>query len=159
MPYYIKEIVFALGAMGIALVFLYNSAILSDSSALLPRILCGIIFLLAIFMAVNAVRGEKSNQFVAQKARPPVNVKRIWIFIAFMVAYVALVQPLGYFVVTPLYILSTCWYLRAAGIVKSLSLAAGFSVLVYLVFVRLLFLPVPMGSFKLFSEVIHHGIG
>jgi len=159
MPYVIKEIVFALGAMGIAAVFLYNSAVLTDSSAMMPRILCGLILLLACLMIFHAIRAERRGELAAQNARPPVNLKRIWIFMGLLVGYVLLAQPVGYFIITPVYILVACWYLRAAGVVTRVGLAVGVPLLVYLLFVRLLHLPVPMGKFSFFTEVMRHGMG
>ena len=159
MPYFIKEIVFALGSIGVALVFVYNSRVMTDSVAMFPRILCALVIVLACLMAHQTMRVEKRGGHAAQNARPPVNIRRIWIFMALVVGYVALVEPLGYFVITPLYIIAACQYLRTASWVTRLCLSVGFPVLVYFLFVRLLHLPMPLGLFKLFAEVMHHGIG
>ncbi|SBV92346.1 conserved membrane hypothetical protein [uncultured delta proteobacterium] len=159
MPYFAKEILFTLGTSGLALLFLVYSQELTDSAAMLPRILCGLIFLLSALMAFNAVRAEKRGEHAIQEARPPVNLKRIWIFIGLLIGYVALVQPLGYFVITPVFIVAACWFLRATTLVTCVGIAIGFPVLVYLVFVRLLHLPVPMGGFEFFAEVARHGLG
>lgn len=159
MRYFAKELFFTLGTTGLALLFLFYSQELTDSAAMLPRILCGLILLLSALMALNAIRTEKHGEHAAQEARPPVNLKRIWGFIFLLVGYVVLVQPLGYFVITPVFILFACWFLRATAPVRAICIAIGFSVLVYLVFVRLLFLPVPMGILGFFAEVTYYGLG
>jgi hypothetical protein len=56
-----------------------------------------------------------------------------------------LLEPLGYFIVTPLFLLGTLLYLRACRLWVAAVIAALAPVFVYFIFIMLLDLPVPMG--------------
>ena len=154
MSHLFKESLFAVGAVGLSLLFIIQSQKLTNSAAMLPRLLAWIIMLLSVLMLFAAVREHKLALLnpKAQDPGPPVEVKRVCIYMAMLIGYVALVEPLGYFFATPLYIVSSYLFLRALGLMASLAVAVGFSALVYAVFVCILHLPVPLGILEKFLE-------
>jgi hypothetical protein len=142
----LKEILFAAGAVGLALLFIIQSRNLTASAAMLPRLLAGLIIVLSGLMALSAVRAHQ-RMVRAGEVEPVdvIDVRRVCLFMVIIIAYVTLMEPLGYFVVTPLFIVGTYMYLRALSLKWSLLVALGFCVLVYGVFVKVLYLPVPLG--------------
>ena len=146
MPFVLKEILFVLGSIGLSLLFLIYSVGLPDSAALMPRILATLIIVLSLGMAWQAIAAHKRMVEAGQREEIPfINIKLVSLFLVFIIAYIALIDVLGYFIATPLFIVGTYMYLRALSVKGALLVAAGFCVLVYGVFVKVLYLPVPMG--------------
>jgi hypothetical protein len=145
MPYIVKELLFVAGAVLLAVLFLYDSLSLANSAAKFPRLVAGYIILLAGIMGLQAVRRHKSGGESAPSGREPVKIQRICLFLCLLLAYVSLVEPLGFFVATPLYIACAFWYLRATNPITAIAIVLGLSLLIYCVFVEFLHLPVPMG--------------
>ena len=146
MPFVLKEILFVVGAICLSLLFLFYSMDLPSSAALMPRILASMIILLSLGMAWQGIAAHKRMINAGEREEIPViNVKLVSLFLGFIVAYIALINVLGYFVATPLFIVGTYMYLRALSVKGALLVAAGFCILVYGVFVKVLYLPVPLG--------------
>ena len=146
MPLILKEILFACGAVALSLLFIVQSFKLTDSSALMPRILAGLIILLSAIMVAQGVIARRRMIKVGQQENiPPVNVPLVTLFLIFIVVYVVLIDVIGYFVATPLFIIGTYLFLKAMQPRNAVLVAAGFCVLVYGVFVKVLHLPVPLG--------------
>ncbi len=151
MPRVLKELLFACGAVGLALLFIIQSFNLSLSAAFFPRLLAGLIIFLALLMVLNALREQKRMQLAGEvEVVEPINIQLVCIFMGIIIAYVALVEPLGYFIATPLFIVGSYLFLRALSLKWALLVAAGFCVLVYGVFVTVLHLPVPLGIMEPF---------
>ncbi|PKL07337.1 MAG: hypothetical protein CVV53_00075 [Spirochaetae bacterium HGW-Spirochaetae-9] len=70
---------------------------------------------------------------------------RLVLFVALIAAYVFLLKPVGYFIVTPLFIVAAFLLLEATSLLVGILTGIGFSVFVYFLFVVFLHLPVPMG--------------
>jgi hypothetical protein len=145
-PLILKEILFACGAVALSLLFIVQSFKLTDSSALMPRILAVLIILLSAFMVVQGVTARRRMIEAGQKENiPPVNVPLVTLFLIFIVVYVALIEVIGYFVATPLFVIGSYLFLKAMKPRNAIFVAAGFCALVYGVFVKMLHLPVPLG--------------
>ncbi|GHV53821.1 hypothetical protein FACS1894206_05280 [Deltaproteobacteria bacterium] len=142
MRYVVKELLFVIGAIVLALLFFVESRMLTDSAAMFPRMMASAIIVLAAVMGIQAVR---KSRIKVEDTREPVQVKRICIFLGILVCYMALVEPLGYFIATPLYIVAAYLYLRAVSPAAAIAIAVGFALLIYGIFVQILHLPVPMG--------------
>ena len=146
MPFIFKEILFACGAVALSLLFIIQSFKLTDSAALMPRMLAVLIILFSAIMVVQGVIARWRMIKAGQKENiPPINVTLVTLFLIFIVAYVALIEVLGYFVATPLFIIGTYFFLKAMEPRNAVLVAAGFCALVYGVFVKVLHLPVPLG--------------
>ena len=151
MPFVVKEILFALGAIGLSLLFILNSGSLPGTAALMPRILASLIIALSLGMIWQGLAAQKRMVAAGQKEEIPyINVKLVSLFLCFIIAYVVFMDILGYFIATPLFIVGTYMYLRALSVKNALLVAAGFCALVYGVFVKVLYLPVPLGLLENF---------
>ena len=119
------------------------------SAALFPRIVAGIVLFFAVSMVVNAVKesgkakshGEQEEKHESEN----INIVRVAVFVALCAAYVFSIPRVGYFIATPLFMVVTYLYLKAAGVLKALAISAGFCIFIYLLFVWFLKLPIPMG--------------
>lgn len=132
----------------LAIVFYVNSLKLPDAAASLPRILAVIIILLSFAMFGEAWYNERKNRKVQQEYSEPIHGFRVFVFAALIALYVILIKPLGYFLVTPLFLIVALSYLKATRLWKSVLIALGFTLFCYLLFVWFLNLPIPMGLFS-----------
>jgi hypothetical protein len=153
MPFIIKELLFAAGAVALSLLFIVQSFRLTDSAALVPRLMAGLIIVLSIVMVAQGVAARRRMLLAGQKEEIPyINIPRVLIFLVFIIAYVAFMDIVGYFIATAVFIVGTYLYLRAFTLRQSLLVALAFCALVYGVFVRLLYLPVPRGLLETILE-------
>lgn len=151
MPFILKEIFFAAGAAALSLLFIIQSMKLPSSAALMPRILASFIIVLSAAMVWQGLRAHRRMVQAGEKeVIPYINVPLVSMFLAFIVAYVFLIEVLGYFIATPLFLIGTYGFLRAMKLRNAILVAAGFCVLVYGVFVKILYLPVPLGLLEKF---------
>lgn len=123
----------------------------------LPRLLILLVFALSVGMVFESYKKSKKEAYEAKnaqadKAADSTEKKsaksefiRLVAFVFLIAAYVFLMQPLGYFIVTPLFIVGAFLLLKATTLLVSVVTGIGFSVFVYLLFVVFLHLPVPMG--------------
>jgi hypothetical protein len=145
-PLLLKELLFAAGTMGLSLFFVIQSYKLPESAARLPRLLGSLILILSVIMIIQGFLAHQRMVKAGQKEEIPViNLKLVYLFLFFIVLYVAGIDFLGYFVATPLFIMGTYIYLKALSLKGILIVTAGFCALVYGLFVKVLHLPVPMG--------------
>ena len=146
MPFVLKEILFAGGAVALSLLFIIQSFKLTDSAALMPRMLAVLIILLSVVMVLQGLAARRNMIAAGRREEiPSINVPLVTLFLIFIVGYVALIEVLGYFVATPLFIIGTYLFLKAMKLQNAILVAAGFCALVYGVFVTVLHLPVPLG--------------
>jgi hypothetical protein len=146
MPFILKELLFAAGAVGLSLLFIVQSFKLTDSAAMMPRLMAGLIIVLSVVMAAQGLAARRRMLLAGQKEEIPyVNIPRVLTFLVFIIAYVFSMDIVGYFIATPVFIVGSYLYLRALNLRQSLLVALAFCALVYGVFVRILYLPVPWG--------------
>ena len=77
-----------------------------------------------------------------------INYKRAFVFTALIALYIFLLDKIGYFIVTPLFILIANYYLKSMSLKNSAIIAVLFSGFVYALFVVFLKIPIPMGLLK-----------
>lgn len=148
-----KYIIAAILSIGFGIFFYVNTFDLPKAGYQLPRILVGVIILLAILMVGESyLQKKKANttekEATESEATMPIDYKRVVIFGVMIAAYIMTIQKLGYFIVTPLFVILTFLYLKSTNIRNMLLISMGFTVFVYLLFVKFLHLPVPMGLFE-----------
>jgi hypothetical protein len=139
----VKEGLFAVWTVALAVLFQHQSLTLTDSAALLPRLLIACVIFLSVLMVMNAVREERRES--APPSAAPINTPRLCAFTALLALYIFSVEPVGYFIATPLYIVASYSLLRATSLRLSLCIAVGFTLFIYLLFMLFLHLPVPLG--------------
>jgi len=133
-----------------ALIFFISSLGLPEAAYQLPRILVFLIVVLSGAMVwesflIKRREGLEEAAVRADKAKRAAVRKELAVFILFIAVYVFALRPVGYFIMTPLFILASYRRLNSARTRYALLTAFGFTIFVYLLFVRFLHLPVPMG--------------
>ena len=139
MTYFVQHLLFSVFAVSLGLYFYIAGGSMPDSARLFPQLMSVLIFLFSGLMAFNAWLAPEDG------VKVKINIFRVAIFAAGIALYIASTETLGYFISTPLFMVAGYLYLRAAGFFKALAIALCFSTFVYLLFVRFLNLPVPMG--------------
>lgn len=148
---FIKYIIAAALAIGFAGIFYFNSLKLPPVAKKLPTILMAIIVLLAVGMAIEAFYKCKKEEAsiteadTIEKASPDINYLRVFIFTLMIAVYIFTIKPLGYFIVTPIFIAAAYLYLKSTSKANIILISLGFTVFVYLVFIKFLKLPIPLG--------------
>lgn len=149
-----KYIVASLAAIIFALIFFFNSLSLTPEGYYLPRIIIAIIILLSIAMFIESYKNYKKPVAInksdvendSEEEEPSkINYKRAFIFALLIAVYVFSIKPLGYFIITPIYVIATYLYLKATRLTTIIAISLGFTAFVYLLFVVLLKLPIPIG--------------
>jgi len=157
MPY----ILVAIGAWVLSGLFYTSSLTMPPAAYHMPRILAVFVSILAVMMVVDVFLFKRRNQgaeavdAIADPTAPyiggffdGVNVLRTGVLIAMVVIYIFLLESVGYFIMTPLFLIGSLSLLRASRmwIMVTISLVA--PMIVYLIFVTFLDLPMPMGLMK-----------
>ena len=140
MSYFMKPLLFSVFAFAFALFFYVEASSMSASAGMFPKIVAGLVFILSVVMAFNAWRSAP-----AEENRVKINVKRLVIYAAMLAVYIFTTETVGYFITTPVFMIVSYLFLKAAGFVKAVLITAAFMVFVYLLFVQFLNLPVPLG--------------
>ena len=150
MSRFVQESIFAVACVALATLFLANTSDLISSAALFPKILIALVTILSGVMIYQAYTAQKKEQDAQEndKGRPPFQTQRIIVYFLLCIGYVGSVELLGYFFSTPLFIILTYSYLRSVKLKTSLLIAIGFSIFIYMLFVKVLHLPVPLGFFE-----------
>lgn len=143
-----KHIIAAVITLVFAIVFYINSLKLPREAASLPRILIGIIVLLTLGMLLEAVLKERKAKKASQEQpeeKEIIKHGRVFIFGLLIAIYITLIKPVGYFIVTPLFVIGALSYLKSTRFKAAVFVALGFTLFVYLLFVVFLELPIPLG--------------
>lgn len=155
----VKKVAIAAGlAILLSLIFLSKAVSLPQTAGFLPKILIGIVILLSIGMVFESYYKEKTN-FKAKRRvderseedddpdedNTPIDYKKAFLFGLMIALYIFTMKPIGYFIVTPLFILIAYRYLKSTNWRNTIFISIGFTLFVYGLFVLFLKLPVPMG--------------
>lgn len=156
MEYLLKHLLFAVFPFLMSVYFFSASLDLPNSAALLPRILAAIVAIMSIAMVYNAKKSPLSkNEDSAPKTdTEKINVTRVVVFIAAIAAYIYLIPVVGYFIVTPLFMVALYLYLQATSLLKAILISAGFTVFIYILFVWFLKLPISIGYAEQLLEML-----
>ena len=130
-------------ALFMAWLFYYESLDLPKVAYQLPRMLTYLITILAIILIIESyLKYRKTTEEVQEEG---IMVRRTFLFICSIALYIYLIDFLGYFITTPLFIFGSMYFLKATKIRNILYVTIGFTLFVYLLFVRFLHLPIPLG--------------
>ena len=140
MSYFMKHLLFSVFSFAFALFFFVEAQSMSASAGMFPQIVAGLVFVLSVVMAFNAWRAAPPAE-----SGTKINAKRLVTYALMLAAYIALTEKVGYFITTPVFMIVSYLYLKAAGLIKAVLITAAFMVFVYLLFVQFLNLPVPLG--------------
>lgn len=151
MPYIIVAVV----TWVLAGVFFQTTLGMEPAAYHMPRILCVLVSILAGLMLVDVFlfRRRRRKGAVAEDPSAPllsrffdgVNIVRAGAFLGSIVLYIVLLEPVGYFIMTPLFLIGMFLLLRACRLWMAASIGIVAPIFVYLIFVIFLDLPIPMG--------------
>ena len=154
MPY----IFVAIGTWALSGLFYTTSLTMAPAAYHMPRILIVLVSILGVLMVADVFLFKHRNQNAeavdaAADAKAPyirgffdgINVLRAGAFMAMVVLYILLLESVGYFIMTPLFLIGALSLLQASRpwIMVAISVVA--PVFIYLIFVTFLDLPMPMG--------------
>lgn len=145
---FLKYIAAALLAILLSIIFYIKTFSLPPEGYQFPRLLIAVVILLSIAMVVEAYFKFMKNTKKNIKTQKNVNSAKVFIFGLLIGIYVFTIKPVGYFVVTPLYLSIVYLYLKSTSIRNIVLISLGFTFFVYLLFVKFLHLPIPMGLFS-----------
>ncbi|MGE5247267.1 MAG: tripartite tricarboxylate transporter TctB family protein [Verrucomicrobiota bacterium] len=159
----LEYILFAVAVDALAIVFLVDTFHMPRAAYQMPRIFIALILLLSVLMIVeqalqtrkrssetngNGASESNGNNGSGNNGDPPppeLSPVRIVVFVALIFAYIMTINPLGYFIATPAFLVATLVFLRSTKLPWVAAIAVGFTGFVYLLFVLFLHMPVPMG--------------
>lgn len=156
-----KHLIAGFLALSFTLLFYINSFKLKESAAKLPRILMALIVILSIGMIIEAYwkskNPHKTKKRIDEKQEDmsddddeniPINYKTAVIFTSLIAIYIFMLKPIGYFIITPIYIMVVYTFLKATSYRNMILISIGFTAFVYMIFVVFLKIPIPMGLMK-----------
>ncbi len=138
-----KESLFVIAVLALAALFWHQTGLIPEEATQFPKLLIVCIVGLALAMFGQAwTQAKKKEQ---EEAGAPINLVRIFFLSILLLAYVFSVQPIGYFVATPLFICTAGILFKALRPLWAVVVAILFSSFIYALFVGFLHLPVPLG--------------
>lgn len=153
MKNFTKYLIGAILAIVLAIVFYIEALELSNTAARLPKLLIGVIIVLAVCMIIEGrIKDKKTIEYKKVKEEEGIkenhnrrNYKRTFIFTLIIILYILTIKPIGYFIMTPLYIIGTYMYLKSTTYKNNLIISLCFTIFIYLLFIKFLKLPIPLG--------------
>jgi len=106
-----------------------------------------------VLQSVRDVKNGTGEPAGDTSAQQKIHVPRVILYTLSIAVYIYLIPRIGYFIATPLFMVVSYLYLKAAGFVRAMLISLGFSVFIYFLFVWFLKLPIPMGLLERFFEV------
>ena len=132
-------------AIGLAVLFLVEAEGYPDAASRFPSLLAYIVIGLALLMVAETA--AKSFTAGKREVRAPVDRRRVILMGSFalaVIAYVALLETLGYLITTVVLLLGCLLGYRAVGPVHAFAITAGVTAAIYGVFIYFLRLPIPL---------------
>jgi len=159
----IPYILFGMAIDAMAIVFLVDTLHMPRAAYQMPRIFIALILLLSVLMvAEQAIQLRKKTTGDNGNGAPDaegnglsgtdggavsteISVPRIVVFVLLIFGYILTINPLGYFIATPAFLVGALVFLKSTRLPWIAAIAVGFTAFVYLLFVLFLHMPVPMG--------------
>lgn len=130
----------------LCIIFFMETIDYPSEAARLPQILIILIALLAIGMFIEAfIKQKKINVSDEKVEEEKTNVKRVFIFGIIITLYIFLIDILGYFLLTPIFIFCSLIFLRATKLIPAIFISILIPIFIYVVFKLFLNIPIPMG--------------
>lgn len=142
----ISHIIAFFVALIFAIVFYVKTMDMPKAAYELPRILSYLIIALAVAMLIEALMAYrkllKSGQIEPSEE---MKVVRVILFLVMIGVYIFTIEKIGYFIMTPIFLLSSFFYLKSTKKQTIIFITIGFTLFIYLLFVKLLNSPIPLG--------------
>lgn len=134
------DIIFPLLLIIVSVLGMIETNNFTESAALLPRIVFGLIIVLSLVVMGKAVIKKETK-------RVKINWKRAFTIMGTTVAYVVLLPIIGYYVATILYIAATMYLFGVRNKITLVAVPIGFVIFVFIIFGKILSLTPPKPFF------------
>ena len=134
------DIIFPLLLIIVSVLGMIETNNFTESAALLPRIVFGLIIVLSLVVMGKAVIKKETK-------RVKINWKRAFTIMGTTVAYVVLLPIIGYYVATILYIAATMYLFGVRNKITLVAVPIGFVIFVFIIFGKILSLIPPKPFF------------
>ncbi len=129
-------VVFILGTTGY-----FSTGSIPAESAVFPKAIFIFTIILAVLLFVSTFFGFSLQENKEEKP----NYKRVALLLISSVIYYLLINPLGYLIATPIFLVVVSYLLELRKVKTLILYPIGFSIFLYICFVVLLRVPLPMG--------------
>jgi hypothetical protein len=119
-----------------SLIFPVNSVI---GAAAIPRLWITVLVPLNLLLLMRTIRRQEEIEGSGSK------INLVLAFIGFLVVYLIVMLYIGYFISTFVFVVGSAIYLGYDKLKISLMVAAGWVLFSYIIFYKILFVPLPMG--------------
>lgn len=135
--------------------FFYESIGFSGDAGIFPKMVCGIIFVINTLYLYQTIKEHKENKGKTSDSKIRTEVEKIrpskqfYVISALSILYIALLTPIGFLILTPLYLAVIMFFL--GGKKKSVVFISSivFTLVIYFFFTSLLNITIPQGVLKL----------
>ncbi|TQR10136.1 tripartite tricarboxylate transporter TctB family protein [Psychrobacillus soli] len=132
--------------------FLYESTKFGGDAGIFPRMVSGAIIFINTIYLYQTIKEQKENSKEIEKERNKLPIKpskQFYVISILSILYIALLSPIGFLIVTPIYLASIMFYLggRSKKMVFICSIA--FTFVIYFFFTSLLHITIPQGILNL----------
>jgi putative tricarboxylic transport membrane protein len=110
--------------------------------AFMPRLYAGILIILAILLIINSIRSNTKEQ----KNDSDSNFKLVFITMVLMTALIILIPIIGFYISAPIMVFIFLKICKQKSLFLLIGLPIGVVLFVYLLFEKLLLVPIPTGS-------------
>lgn len=141
------QIIVSLVAIGVSIYFGVTARGYQAAAAQMPVLLSFVTGGLAVLMLVQGVRRKLASSGGVEEVEPPFDwaaLRRVLIFSALMIAYAIALQPLGFVIAMPVFLLASLFLFRAIKPLTAILVTLVIGLVVYGVFISFLRLPVPL---------------
>lgn len=119
----------------------YEAMSYPAKSAVFPKFIFIFALISAVVLFITSTLGLIKEENESKIEKP----KKVFLVIFITVLYFILIRPVGYFIVTPIYLFLTSYFLNLKNIKALILYPIGFTIFLYIGFRILLSVPLPMG--------------
>lgn len=133
-------------AVGIALLFYVMANQFKDipvqdtGPAFMPQLYAGILVILAILLFINSIKAKDNSKSSST------NSKLVFLTMLLITLLISLIPVLGFYIVTPLAVVAFLLMCKEKNLFILIGLPLGIVLFIYVLFQKLLLVPIPLGK-------------
>jgi|GEM_PF-1479911 len=145
--------VVGLGSIAFSLLLLSQTKGLPNAALRLPSLLIWIVIALSVLMIIDDFlkRRKELTTFRSthdEEPIPPINWTALCLFSCAIPAYITLIPIVGYLIITPIFLIIGLIVSKTLSVTKAIALGMITTVVIWLVFILLLNLPIPLFAWQ-----------
>jgi hypothetical protein len=142
-----------LGSVAFSLLLLTQTKELPSAALRLPSLLIWIIIALSALMIIEDIFKQKKEcstitSSISDEPNSPINWKVLCVFSCSILVYIALIPIVGYLLTTPAFVIAGLIASKSMSVTKSIAIGILTTVVIWLVFIWLLKLPIPLFAWQ-----------